>query len=181
MSYLPVRLAFAVGVVLIAFSALASAQETVKHCPNLSGEYSLAGEDGGVSITIKQRRCEQIQIEWWILSTDTDSKSVHTLRLNGQFRPDPGWFGDSEDVLASARFKGPTLEIVTKRLSAADGSQIDWQMFLQRMPNGDVCQDFNDRTPHTKPDAVGTPLVSEKNARRHPPTEYDECRFQDAR
>jgi hypothetical protein len=176
-----VRVIFAIGVVLIAFSMVASAQNRIERCPNLSGEYSLAGEDGGVSVTIKQRRCERIQIEWWILSTETDSKSVHTLLLDGQFRPDTGWFGDLAGVLTSARFHGPTLEIVTKRPSAKDDSEIDWQMFLQRAPNGDVCHDFNDRTPHTQPDAVGTPLVSAKNAHRHPPSEYDECRFQNAR
>jgi hypothetical protein len=56
-----VRVIFAINVVLIAFSTVASAQSKIERCPNLSGEYSLAGEDGGVSIPIKQRRCEGIQ------------------------------------------------------------------------------------------------------------------------
>jgi hypothetical protein len=143
-------------------------------CPDLSGTYATSGEDGGASFTIKQTRCERVDVVWEIHNIHGDARDSHQLTLDGQFRPDSGWFGGSERLRTAARFRGPTLEIT--RQSAEQPPTWTMGMFLQKLPSQDMCVGDFDKVNQLIPDE-GDLWGNVKN-RRTPHGE--ECRFSNA-
>src|SRR4051812_42224355 len=74
-------------------------------CPLLSGHYVVQGEDGRNLITITQTDCAQITIATRSNYLDQSiSESSHSLRLDGTWQRDQGWFGERESGLIRARF-----------------------------------------------------------------------------
>ena len=89
-------------------------------CPNLSGRYTLQGEDGQVKISIDQQGCETVRIvrERGYLGTVTTE--THSLTLDGKVRTDSTWFGGSGKCCQTfATFVGSTLHVQAR---AADGT-----------------------------------------------------------
>jgi hypothetical protein len=119
-------------------------------CPDLTGRYVIQGEDGRVYLTIEQKRCAVVSIEWTTsYLSNKPRRSTHTLSLDGAFHRDRGWFGASEDQLTSAQFRGSALELVAKPLDDRSGARRGWRMRLELLPNRDLCsshqQDGYDR------------------------------------
>jgi hypothetical protein len=114
-------------------------------CPDLSGRYVIQGEDGRVYVSIKQTRCERIEIEWLIHSYPETSRTTHLLVLDGKFRADTGWFGGGKQ-LTSAQFRSNVLEIVARPATAKDTAAFEWKQSFEVLPNKDLCTKFLD--PH---------------------------------
>src|SRR5439155_4944542 len=63
--------------ILMGFLLLLQQASTLQStCPDLSGRYVKQSEDGRVYISIKQTRCESIEIDW--------DGETHVLRLDGK-------------------------------------------------------------------------------------------------
>jgi hypothetical protein len=163
--------------------ALAQPQEPAKvtlsgiggACPDLSGTYGASGQDGVASFTIKQTRCERVDVVWEINNIHGDSHSSHRLTLDGQFRPDSSWFGGSVRRRTAARFRGRTLEVTME--SAKQPPTWIMGMFLQQMPNHDMCVGDFDKINQSLPDEGG--LWGNVKNGQFPREEG--CRFTDAR
>src|SRR3954471_3788622 len=87
----------------------ASPQTPARACPNLSGTYGLSSDIGSAYFTVKQTRCERIDVLWVINQGDDGGHSAHTLTLDGQLHPDVWWFGEGYEQRSAARFRGNTL------------------------------------------------------------------------
>ena len=150
-------------------------------CPDLSGQYHIQGEDGSVTVAIKQTRCERLSLEWWIVSYDHRSKTLHRFILDGRFRADTGWFGERNRHRSSARFNGPTLDIIVKPSRAKGRTAVDWHMSFERLSNGDLCHSENTRHLRARDDLDGSVAfkMAENGAARTEITEgrQEECQF----
>src|SRR5919108_5241236 len=109
-----------------------------KTCPDLSGKYVIQGEDGSVYVTIKQTRCERMDIEWVISSYDGRSRTIHPLVLDGKFHTDTGWFGERGKRLTAAQFRSDILEIVSKS-NETRGDSMSWKQSFELLPDRDFC------------------------------------------
>ena len=144
---------FLTVLLLLHSAALAGAPA---NCPNLSGEYVIRGEDGHVDVTVKQSRCETVEIEWWIHPAGDESKTLHKLRLDGKPHSDMEWFGDGKATQqTSARFIGRTLQIVTLPEVPSVTRPIDFELLIEPMANGDLCHSSRDGHPREKNDLRG--------------------------
>jgi hypothetical protein len=108
-------------------------------CPDFSGNYVIQGEDGKVELSIKQAGCQSITIDRknTYLGKTTKEKT-HTLKLDGKFQDDEGWFGGSDKLKVSARMTEGHLEIVAKSASLQLNSTVFWQDSYELLPNRDV-------------------------------------------
>jgi len=111
-------------------------------CPDLSGRYVIQAEDGRVSVTIKQTRCERITIEWLISSYSGTSRTKHALPLDGKFHTDTGWFGERDKQFTSAQFRLSVLEIVAETADAQSNRRLRWKHSYKVLPTKDLCMRF---------------------------------------
>ena len=131
--------------ILIGFLLLLQQASTLQStCPDLSGRYVKQGEDGRVYISIKQTRCETIEIEWVAGSYGHTSGGTHVLHLDGKFHEDTSWFGGTGKQLTSATFRSKILELIARPEKAADASAFPWKLAFELLPNGDICERFLD-------------------------------------
>jgi len=105
-------------------------------CPDLSGRYTIQGEDGQVHIYIEQTHCDRVTIrrESGYLGTITSEK--HVLKLDGTVQPDSRWFGSSDQYKSSAKFVKRTLQI---EATAKPGSTL--KIIYSLTPHGDLVED----------------------------------------
>ena len=73
-------------------------------CPNLSGKYTLQGEDGQVHIAIEQHGCDHIDIVRRSTYLGATTTETHALKLDGQEQRDSPWLGGREQYRTSAKF-----------------------------------------------------------------------------
>ena|SRR5438876_1160890 len=131
--------------ILIGFLLLLQQASTLQStCPDLSGRYVEQGEDGRVYISIKQTRCETIEIDRVASSYLGSSREIHVLRLDGKFHEDISWFGDREKQVTAATFRSKLLELIARSDKATDASAFLWKLAFELLSNGDLCERFLD-------------------------------------
>ena len=113
---------------------------TVSGCPDLSGRYRIDGEDGYVTVVIAQTRCERVTIEWNIRSYPDTAFSRHAFQLDGQLRPDTGWFGSHNTQRTSATFAADTIVLVGA--ASAAGAAPGFVKAAFYTLNGGICTRF---------------------------------------
>jgi hypothetical protein len=116
-------------------------------CPNISGTYVIAGEDGGAEFRIEQSGCERAVVVWKTHSYDGNTSSSHSLILDGRFRSySRPWFGGSAKQRTSARFRNQVLVVtMQERLTG-------FTLFLRQLPNHDMCVSEAYRVTDSLPD-----------------------------
>ena len=95
-------------------------------------------------VTINQRRCERITIEWVISSYSGTLRTTHALALDGKFHTDTGRFGERGKHLTSAQLRSDTLEIVAKSSDTRGASAFRRKQSFVPLPNKDLCKRFLD-------------------------------------
>src|SRR2546422_3072332 len=80
-------------------------------CPDLSGNYMIQGEDGEVHISVKQERCDRINIVRNSGYPGTITSEVHMLKLDGKVQEDSPWMGSADQYKTSAKFDGSVLQL----------------------------------------------------------------------
>jgi len=121
--------------ILMGFLLLLQQASTLQStCPDLSGRYVKQSEDGRVYISIKQTRCESIEIDW--------DGETHVLRLDGKSHEDTSWFGGTGKQLTSATFRSKIIELIARPEKAADASAFLWKLAFELLSNGDLCERF---------------------------------------
>ena len=80
-------------------------------CPDLSGNYMIQGEDGEVHISVKQERCDRINIVRNSGYPGTITSEVHVLKLDGKVQEDSPWMGSADQYKTSAKFDGSVLQL----------------------------------------------------------------------
>ena len=133
--------------VLVAITALSA-------CPQLAGTYDVPSEDGAVTVTISQRGCRRIAIQWRIRSYDDSSFNTHVLVPDGAFREDPAWFTGQPAHVASARFVNERLEVVAK--STPSDSVALWRWAFALLPTRDLCTSLETSSKRPWPPVVAT-------------------------
>ena len=104
-------------------------------CADLSGRYTISGEDGSVDVRIVQTRCERVAVSWE--SSMTPRRPVtHSITLDGVLRESISWFGSDRmhvagtinDAVLAFRFVYPgrvpnrTTDVMRRLELLADGS-----------------------------------------------------------
>ena len=130
---------------MLGFLGLLFQASAAAACPDLTGRYTVTGEDGSVSVIIAQTACTHIAIEWNIHTYAGASLSPHRLRIDGRPQPDSGWFGSSHVQLTSAAFVGDTLILTGTPPPGSDDHPTVPRAVFWRVPDG-VCAAFQERS-----------------------------------
>ncbi|HYR43127.1 MAG TPA: carboxypeptidase-like regulatory domain-containing protein, partial [Terriglobia bacterium] len=80
-------------------------------CPDLSGNYMIQGEDEQVHISVKQERCDRINIVRNSGYPGTITSEAHVLKLDGKVQEDSPWMGSTDRYKTSAKFDGSVLQL----------------------------------------------------------------------
>ena len=123
---------------LIVAASVATAQDALASpsCPNLSGKYTLQGEDGQVHIAIEQHGCGHIDIVRRSTYLGATTTETHALKLDGQEQKDSPWLGGREQYRTSARFVGSQLQI---RARTTGGASL--KMIYSLTPSRDLLEE----------------------------------------
>jgi len=71
----------------------------------------IQGEDGEVHISVKQERCDRINIVRNSGYLGTITSEVHMLKLDGKVQEDSPWMGSADQYKTSAKFDGSVLQL----------------------------------------------------------------------
>jgi hypothetical protein len=71
----------------------------------------IQGEDGEVHISVKQERCDRINIVRNSGYPGTITSEVHVLKLDGKVQEDSPWMGSADQYKTSAKFDGSVLQL----------------------------------------------------------------------
>jgi hypothetical protein len=88
---------------------------TATSCPNLAGNYGITGEDGSVTVILRQGGCRTAHVEWNIDNYDFKSSTPHDFIVDGVARPDSAWFNEKEMLSTSARYVADTLVLESRQ------------------------------------------------------------------
>jgi hypothetical protein len=119
-------------------SALFFAAHAATVRPDLTGRFTLPGEDGRVEITIAQVNCESLTIDWRIFSYPDTAPGTYIVRVDGKARRQEQWFGRSDSTWITATWRGDHLEIAGHE-APNDSSRIQWDLALGLTTKGNLC------------------------------------------
>lgn len=101
-----------IALIIAAISLAATHDITASpQCPNLSGNYTIQGEDGQVQIAIDQHECDRINIVRKNNYLGIMTSETHTLKLDGKDQNDSPWLGSTGQYRTSAKFVGSELQV----------------------------------------------------------------------
>ena len=119
---------------LLAMHLLAQAHA----CTDFSGTYVIQGEDGRVTVQIRQTGCARIAISWESSLYPNNPPLVHSLRLDGILRPDRIWFGRGMQQTA-ALLRSNQLEVFQAPPSPSRDVPRSLMLRLHKLSDGDLC------------------------------------------
>jgi hypothetical protein len=106
---------------------------TSTHCPDLSGDYVVQGEDGQTVLAISQRRCDSVGVVWNDVGRElTQRGPIVWYRVDGTMRP----VGHGM-IAASLGSEGMTL--VRQPESSFDSAPGRTTHRYKLLPDGDLC------------------------------------------
>lgn len=112
-------------------------------CPDLSGLYVLPGEDGHVEIIVSQAACLRVTVVWQIRNYDSNDREEYSASLDAVLRADTV-NGVLRPEAMGARFRGDTLEFLTRPVNAATPSRAQRIKWFYRRADGDLCVGSSD-------------------------------------
>jgi hypothetical protein len=119
-------------------TALLVATHLTMACPDLSGRFTLPGEDGHVAIRIEQVKCDSLIIDWLIYSYPDTSPGTYVVHVDGRARREKQWFHGRDSTWITATWRGDYLEIVSEG-SPRNQRGDHWEMSFRLTARNNLC------------------------------------------